>query len=183
MVNKTIGTLLVFIVATSCGCGGKNHAINKDEQATKISQAAETKMSSENAETNRRKILFVRNGGGNIEYTLQPQADSISLHIRKFSFKAADFSVKVSKSDIDSSTVKTIEQIINGELDLGKPDTTKRGGMMMTGTWAFAYLLEDDTTRTQIHDKEIVNTISLSEETVRTLIESADSTLFSGLNH
>lgn len=183
MTNKTIVLSLALIIATTCGCGGKNRTINKNEHASQLSKVVETASPSGETETRNRQILFVRNGGGNIEYTLQPQADSISIHIRKLRFKAADFSMKVSKSDIDSSAVKTIEQIINGELDLGTPDTTKRGGMMMTGTWTFAYLLEDDTTRTQIHDKEIVNTIFLSEGTVRALIESADSTLFSEPNH
>lgn len=159
-------------ILSSYNCNGKSR---KTEPMTSAQLSTTVEEISERGTTVQRKIKFLRQGGGNIEYTLSLEDDSIKVHVTQKQFKETDYKFSFAKTEVDSATVNALQKIINKETDLGVLDTTKSpGNFMCGGTWSFAYVVED-TTVSEIYNKELVGNIGQTEDWVRAAIDTFEN--------
>lgn len=172
MKNLAIGALITMGILSCYSCDGKSRK-QEETQSTQLLINAEH--SGENISAMTRKIKFLRQGGGNIEYTLSLEDDSIKVHVTQKQFKETDYKFSFAKTEVDSATVNALQKIINKETDLGVLDTTKSpGNFMCGGTWSFAYVVED-TTVSEIYNKELVGNIGQTEDWVRAAIDTFEN--------
>lgn len=161
---------LITLSAFTC-CGKSRH---KEKQEAQDTTATATFNASSN-EASIKAVKFARLGGGNIEYYLTLQEDSINVHVTKRQFRETDYQMAVAKNELDSAVVNTLDRIIKKEIDFGVQDTVQSSGNFMCGgTWTHAYYV-DDTTQTEIYDKTLVGQVTQTEDWVRNKLESLEN--------
>lgn len=171
MKKTIIGSMLLAGLMASYSCNGKSRREpNKEGSAPSATAVCDEPQSVSDTMP---RVKFVRQGGGNIEYVMVIQSDSIKVHVTQKQFREADFTFNIAS---DSTTLATLQGIVSGKISCGEADTTaKPGAMIMGGTWQYAYLIEGDGTEMPIHDKELVEIIATTEDPVRDAIEQIEN--------
>lgn len=173
MKQTIAGGLICAGLITSYSCDGKNRNQNIDEGGAENTPV--TQQFASNDTTSKKGIKFLRQGGGNLEYTMTINGDSIYAHVTKKQFKETDYHVCFGKMELDSTVSNTLEKIIKKEIDLGEEDTTQSpGNFMCGGTWSFAFYIED-TVQTPIYDKALIGIVTQTENHVRDKIEQQEN--------
>ncbi len=170
MKKTIIVSMLLAGLMASYSCNGKSkREVNKvDSTPSTAAVCDETQMVSDTMP----RVKFVRQGGGNIEYDMEIQSDSIRIHVTQKQFREADYTFCIAT---DTTTLATLQGLISKRISCGEADTTaKPGAMIMGGTWQYAYLIEGDSTQTPIHNKELIEIIATTEDPVREAIEQIE---------
>ncbi len=171
MKNLIIGALLLAGLTASYSCNGKSRRETKEANSDPNIATVRGEVPTVSDTTPR--VKFVRQGGGNIEYVMAIQSDSIKVHVTQKQFREADYTFNIAS---DSTTLATLQGIVSGKISCGEADTTaKPGAMIMGGTWQYAYLIEGDGTEMPIHDKELVEIIATTEDPVRDATEQIEN--------
>lgn len=170
MENRTIEISIIATTLAICSCCGtakNNESASAQPLSTPQTSSALPKKTSQRQYSG---IYYERKGGGNIGYEITMEGDSLRVQVKQMNFRPAELTFSIGKNKIDSSALSLMDSLLMGEVNLGEPDTTpKKGSIMMRGTWTYAYLLQDST-KTPIYGKEIIETIGSTEELVRSEI-------------
>lgn len=121
------------------------------------------------------RVKYARFGGGNLEYVMTLQGDTIIAHVTAKQFKEANDTLLLYPNETDSSTIQLLRELITQENKEAVADTTPKPGMMCTGTWTHAYILRGDSTEQEIFDRDIVRQIGKTEDWVRAIIEADEN--------
>ena len=83
------------------------------------------------------KIRYNVEGGGDIDFIVENNPDSLSITISRFQFQNRNDSLMFSKPEIDSLDLFTIEAIFQGTIDIGG---TIYKNELLTGSWTYLYI-------------------------------------------
>ncbi len=88
------------------------------------------------------KIRYDVEGGGDLDFIVENDPDSILVIVSRFKFQARNDSIMIGKPDIDRSDLEMLEALFNGTTNIG--GTIYRHDLL-TGTWTYLYIEADDT--------------------------------------
>jgi hypothetical protein len=83
------------------------------------------------------KIRYTVEGGGDIDFIVENNPDSISIIVLRFQFHDRNDSLMISKLDIDSSDLVILEAVFRGTINIG--GIIYRNDLL-TGTWTYMYI-------------------------------------------
>jgi len=83
------------------------------------------------------KIRYTVEGGGDIDFIVENNPDSISILVLSYQFQSRDDSLMVSKLEIDSLDLAALEAMFEGTTDIGGIIYQND---MLTGTWTYVYI-------------------------------------------
>ena len=83
------------------------------------------------------KIRYDVEGGGDINFIVEDNQDSISIIVLSFQFQNRNDSLMISKLDVDSLDLEILEAMFNGTIDIG--GIIYRNDLL-TGTWTYLYI-------------------------------------------
>ncbi|MCJ7553576.1 MAG: hypothetical protein MUO34_06790 [Ignavibacteriaceae bacterium] len=84
------------------------------------------------------KIRYTVEGGGDINFIVENNPDSISIIVLRFQFQDRNDSLMISKLDIDSLDLVILEAVFKGTINIG--GIIYRNDLP-TGTWTYIYTL------------------------------------------
>ncbi len=103
------------------------------------------------------KIRYTVEGGGQIDFIIENKADSLSVIVLSFQFKARNDTFVISKSEIDRSDREILESTFKGAIDIGGIIYRNE---LLTGTWTYLYIEYND------------NWLRIANETIRAELRS-----------
>lgn len=87
------------------------------------------------------KIRYNVVGGGDINFIIENNQDSISILVVRFQFQDRNETFVISKLDADSADIVMLEAMFIGSMDIG--GIIYRNDLA-TGTWTYLYIERDD---------------------------------------
>ena len=87
------------------------------------------------------QIRYNNEGGGDIEFIIENNPDSISVSIIRFQFQPYENTLIISKTEIDSPDLVIIDAIFKGTIDIGGVIYQNNSPV---GTWTFLYIFYDN---------------------------------------
>lgn len=87
------------------------------------------------------KIRYNVEGGGDIDFIVENNLDSISFIVLRFQFQDRNDSFMMSKLDVDRLDLEILEAMFNGTIDIG--GIIYRNDLL-TGTWTYLYIEYND---------------------------------------
>jgi len=82
-------------------------------------------------------IRYNVEGGGEIDFVVENNLDSISIIVSNYQFQSRNDSLMVSKQDIDSLDLEILEAMFHGTIDIGGIIYQND---LLTGTWTYLYI-------------------------------------------
>ena len=172
MKKKAIELSIFATTLAICSCCGTSKGKDPADTLGFSAQQASVALPQTDKEKVYSSIYYERKGGGNIGYGIIQEGDSLRFQVDQMNFRPAALQFTLPKSRIDSNVIALMDSLLLGEVNIGEPDTApKNGPVMMGGTWTYAYLLQDSA-KTPVYGKKIIETIGNTEETVRSEIEA-----------
>jgi len=83
------------------------------------------------------KIRYNVEGGGEIDFVVENNLDSISIIVLSYQFQSRNDSLMISKPDIDSLDLVMLEGMFQGTIDIGGVIYQND---LLTGTWTYLYI-------------------------------------------
>lgn len=83
------------------------------------------------------KIRYNVEGGGEIDFIVENNLDSVSIIVSSYQFQSKNDSLMMSKRDIDSLDLVILEAMFQGTIDIGGIIYQND---LMTGTWTYLYI-------------------------------------------
>ena len=122
--KKMILILLAFFLLTFQSC-------TTDETEKEIEyQLSSTFLSTD-------KIRYNVEGGGDMDFIVENNPDSLSITVLRFQFQNRNDSLMLSKLEIDSLDLLTIEAMFQGTIDIGGIIYKNE---LLTGSWTYLYI-------------------------------------------
>jgi len=137
----TILTIIFFICIHSC---------NEFESKKDIEyQLSSTFQSTDN-------IRYNVEGGGNIDFIIENNPDSLSITISRYQHQNRNDSLKISKPDVDSLDLVIIDAMFKGTIDIGgviyKND-------LLVGSWTYLYI-DNNQNWLRVANEDIIGELS-----------------------
>lgn len=119
-------------------------------------------------------IYFVRQGGGNIEFEMTHQKDSIQIQLHKLQFKDSSLTLNCSAQAFDSASIALVDSLVQGSLPI-KEEEEESKRILMTGTWVYTYAIKHDGGWDTITLKRAKDAMRIIEDSVRIQLEKSDT--------
>ena len=144
---KTILFLSLALIATSFSC-------KKDSNSEKESY---------------NYMHFVRQGGGQINFSLYPteNVDQVKVVVLEFSFRDTFLQFNIDKNSESASAFSLLQEAINNRMQI---NGDFRQSTAPTGTWSYIYLVADDQ-ETEVTNAKLRNSLAEFETLVKNKIE------------
>lgn len=163
--KKILYTLLFSSVLLTC-CSNKKPVENTSSNQIIASIAIDSVV-----DTSLYKgVYFVRQGGGNIEFELINQKDSLTIQLRKMQFKDTSLTLNCSKQLFDSASIALMDSLLQGSLPI-KEEVQESKRILMTGTWVYTYAIKHDGEMDTITLKRAKDAMLTIEDSVRIQLE------------
>ena len=121
-VTYTIPTIFLLICFHSC--------INNESEKDIEYQLPSTFQSTD-------KIRYSVEGGGDINFIIENNPDSLSITILRYQFQNRNDSLKISRPDVDSLDLVIIDAMFQGTIDIGGVIYKNE---LLTGSWTYLYI-------------------------------------------
>ena len=102
------------------------------------------------------KIRYNVEGGGEIDFIVENNQDSLLITISSYQFQSREDSLRVSKLDIDSLDFIFLEEMFQGTIDIG--GIIYRNDLL-TGSWTYLYI-EYQNNWLRVANEAIINEFS-----------------------
>jgi hypothetical protein len=111
------------------------------------------------------KLEFKRLGGGNKEFFISSSdfQNLIQINFTKYNFKDTTFVVLLNTADIEINIFSTIKQLFNNKINI---DGEFKQPTLPTGTWAYFYMIDKNSSRKEITNIELRDLLLLIENAV-----------------
>ena len=141
--KKMILILLAFFLLTFQSC-------TTDETEKEIEyQLSSTFLSTD-------KIRYNVEGGGDMDFIVENNPDSLSITVLRFQFQNRNDSLMLSKLEIDSLDLLTIEAMFQGTIDIGGIIYKNE---LLTGSWTYLYI-ENNNDWLRVANETIIRELS-----------------------
>ena len=102
------------------------------------------------------KIRYNVEGGGDMDFIVENNPDSLSITVLRFQFQNRNDSLMLSKLEIDSLDLLTIEAMFQGTIDIGGIIYKNE---LLTGSWTYLYI-ENNNDWLRVANETIIRELS-----------------------
>jgi len=110
-------------------------------------------------------IHFIREGGGQIEFTLTPtdNSDKFNAVVTRFGISDSTIQITVDINIDNKSAISLMDQAMNNQIQI---NGDFKQSTLLAGTWAYIYLVTDKK-ETEVTNTELRNSILQLEQLIR----------------
>jgi hypothetical protein len=112
---------------------------------------------------------FVRQGGGQIDFSIYPTAnlDQVDVIVNKYSFRDTTIQLTILINDDFALAFSSLKQAMNNQFQINGDFQQSK---LETGTWAYLYMV-DDTKETEVTNTDLRNSLLKFEQLTREEIQ------------
>jgi hypothetical protein len=114
-------------------------------------------------------VHFIREGGGQIEFTITPTGnqDKFNAVVTRFGISDSTIQITVDINTDNKSALSLLDQAMNNQIQV---NGDFRQSTLLAGTWAYIYLVTDQR-ETEVTNSELRNSILKLEQLLRDKIQ------------